>query len=64
MVPTCLAPGPGMLKEEEYYLLGNVTDTGGLASLHIKDMLLPESLAISKNLQPQRGGLSPVRKIF
>lgn len=70
-VPSCLIPGPGMSKEEEYSLLGSVTREEGrfgypMVSLHSKYVLLPEFLAVfsTSNCQPQRGGLSSARNTF
>lgn len=70
MVASCLIPGSGMIKAEEYCVLGEQNrmrrSGSGLVSLHIKGMLSAQPFAISKNwLFPQgRGAISSAREGF
>lgn len=71
VIPSYLASGPGMIKAEEYCLLGCLGQMKKvwfwISCLHIKGMLPVESSAISKNwLAPGGEGKSSpkARKVF
>lgn len=68
VVISCLTPGPGMIKAEDYCLLGcrgRIEEIWlWIVSLHIKGMLLARSLSISKNWLLQEERSFPSQKCF
>lgn len=68
VVSSYLVPGPGMIKVEEYCLLGcrdRYRRYGSrLFSLYIKGMLLAGPFAITKNWLPREVQSLPARRFF
>lgn len=67
-VSSCLVHSPGVIKAEEYCLVGSMGQIKDIAcrliSLHIKAMLQAELFAISENWQAQRDTVSPQLESF